>query len=286
MKHHNAVLMLLTIAIIVSHGCAGRGEKDVLARIDKKHVIRLDEFEGRIEKLPERYRDIINKNKKEFLDEVIVDVLLYNEALRKGLEKDKDVKAVMKEAYKKIVIARLLKDEVEDKITVGQNDIEDYYNANKTEFTTQELRRASHILVRTEKEARDILVELSNGRNFEDLARARSIDPTSSVGGDIGYFTRRQLVPEIDEASFNMETGEISDIIKTKFGYHILKITETKEPHIKELGEVSDAIEESLKRVKKKMVFNDFVNGLKEKAQITINDDLLDTISESKNPDK
>ncbi|MEE9499864.1 MAG: peptidyl-prolyl cis-trans isomerase [Candidatus Omnitrophota bacterium] len=271
--------IIITILVLMLSGCAGPSDKDVLARIDRKNTITLAGFNERISKLPKRYQDVINKNKKEFLDEIIIDTLLYNEAVRKKLDRDDDVKKVIREAEKKILIARLLNEEVEEKIIVNEKDISAYYDANKEKFATPEALRASHILVKTEEEAGDILVELSNNRNFEDLARGRSVDPTSKIGGDIGYFTRHQLVPEIEEICFNMQVGEISGIVKTKFGYHIIKLTERKPPRVKELAEVRDAIEETLKRVKKKVLFNEFVTALKEKAQITINNNLLETIS-------
>ena len=271
--------IIITILLLTLSGCAGRSDKDVLARIDRKNTITLADFNERISKLPKRYQDVINKNKKEFLDEVIIDTLLYNEAVRKKLDRDGDVKKVIREAEKKILIARLLNEEVEEKIIVNEKDISAYYNANKEKFATPEALRASHILVKTEEEARGILVELSNNRNFEDLARGRSVDPTSKIGGDIGYFTRHQLVPEIEEICFNMQVGEISGIVKTKFGYHIIKLTERKPSRVKELAEVCDGIEQTLKRLKKKVLFNEFVTALKEKAQITINNSLLETIS-------
>ena len=183
-------------------------------------------------------------------------------------------------AKKKIMIARLLQDEVGNKTSVSEEEIAEYYGGNQDQFTTPEVLRASHILVLKEDEAKNILVELSNGRNFEDLARSRSIDPSGKIGGDIGYFTRRQLVPEIEEVCFNMEPGEISGIVRTRFGYHIIKLTERKEPRVKDLSEVHDAIEQALARQKKKKLFTEFVSNLKEKSQITINRSLLDSISE------
>ena len=271
--------IIITILVLMLSGCAGPSDKDVLARIDRKNTITLAGFNERISKLPKRYQDVINKNKKEFLDEIIIDTLLYNEAVRKKLDRDDDVKKVIREAEKKILIARLLNEEVEEKIIVNEKDISAYYDANKEKFATPEALRASHILVKTEEEAGDILVELSNNRNFEALARGRSVDPSSKIGGDIGYFTRHQLVPEIEEICFNMQVGEISGIVKTKFGYHIIKLTERKPPRVKELAEVRDGIEQTLKRLKKKVLFNEFVTALKEKAQITINNNLLETIS-------
>ena len=261
-------------------GCAGRGNEEVLARIDKTYTITVKDFNDRIEKLPKRYKDVINNNKPGFLDELVADVLLHNEALKRNFDKDAEVRKVIEEAKKKVLIARLLKDEVEDRATVEDAEIKEYYNANPEKFTMPESLRASHILVKTEGEAKDILAELSRGQNFEELARARSIDPTAKIGGDIGYFTRYQLVPEFEEVCFDMKVGEISDVVKTKFGYHIIKLTERKESHVKELPEVHDAVEQALKRIKKQMLFNEFVSRLKEKSQITINKDLLETISE------
>ncbi|MBL7155547.1 MAG: peptidylprolyl isomerase [Candidatus Omnitrophica bacterium] len=280
MKYKAVYLVVFTYLFVLSSGCAGRSDKEVLARIDQKSTITLNDFNTRIAKLPKRYQDVINKNKRAFLNELVVDVLLHNEALNKKLDQDKDVESVFEEAKKKILIARLLKDEVEDKTSVREEEITRYYTHNKEKFETPEVRRASHILVKTKEDANDILVELSNGRNFEDLARARSVDPTSKTGGDIGYFAKGQLVPEIEDICFNMDVGEISGVVKTKFGYHIIKLTETKEPRIKELEEVRDSIEQSLRRIKKKEHFAEFVDGLKEKSKITINTDLLDSISE------
>jgi peptidyl-prolyl cis-trans isomerase C len=277
MKRNAAyITIVLTGAILISAGCGGRGGKTVLATINKKEKITLAEFNGIIEKLPARYQEIVDKNKGEFLEELIVDRLIYNEGIRKKLDKDRDVRQLFSEAKRKIVMARLLKDEIEDTAEITEEEIEDYYNANQENFTMPETLRASHILVPTEEDADAVLVELSNGRNFEDLARTRSIDPTSEIGGDIGYFTKNRLVPEFEEVCFNMQIGEISGIVKTKFGYHIIKLTERKAPHVKDLAEVRDNVELSLARIKKKMLFNEFVTRLKERSQITINKDLLE----------
>ena len=225
MKNRFYVLFAMFFLVSLA-GCTGKGGKQVLARIDQKDVITVQDFTDRISKLPQRYQDLANSNKRQFLDELIVDVLLYNEAERKGLERDPEVNKIFEEAKRKILIARLLKDEIDDEVTVTDVEIQDYYNASRDKFMMPEVLRASHILVKTKKEADDILVELSNGRSFEDLARSRSVDPTAKVGGDIGYFTRQQLVPEIEEAAFKMNEGEISGVIKTKFGYHVVKLTE------------------------------------------------------------
>lgn len=272
-------LALVLVAALFCYGCS-RSDKSVLANVDEKDTITLGEFNDRITKLPQRYQDVINKNKKAFLDELITDVLLHNEARRKKLYNDKDVQAVIEEAKKKIMIARLLKDEVEDNIVVTESEVKSHYDLNRARFMVPEVLRASHILVNSEGEAREIRKELSGGGNFEDLARARSIDPTSASGGDIGYFAKGQFVPELEEACFKMEPGEISGIVKTQFGYHIIKVTERRPPGLKALNEVRGIVEQSLKRQKQKVLFNEYVARLKEKAKITINNDLLESIRE------
>jgi len=277
--------LVLSLALAASlAGCAGGSDKEVLARIDKKHTITLGDFNDRISKLPQRYQEIINKNKKQFLDEVITDALLYNEALKQKLDTDEEVMQVVKEAKKKILIARLLQSKVEGEVAVSETEIDDYYAANRERFAMPEVLRASHILVRTEAEARDVLSELSAGANFEELARARSVDPSAKTGGDIGFFTKGQLVPEIEEACFDMQIDDVSGVVKTKFGYHVIKLTERREPRVKELAEVRDVIRQTLERLKKRTLFQQYVSKLKEKSIISVNDKLLNEISEQEKP--
>ncbi len=273
------LVIISVLSVYFLTGCKGGAKKEILATVDGKYEITLTEFNQRIEKLPERYQEVINKNKPEFLNELVINVLLYNEALKKGLEKDKEVKDVLEEAKKKILISKLLQEEVEGKVNVSQDEIREYYDKNRDKFTTPEVLRASHILVKSEKDANDILVQLSNGRNFEEIAKARSIDAAAASGGDIGYFTKGQLPPEIENACFTMETGEISGVVATKFGYHIIKLTERRLPEAKPLSDVEDVIRQTIARSKKQVKFDSFVERLKEKSKITINNTLLDEIA-------
>lgn len=89
--------------------------------------------------------------------------------------------------------------------------------------------KASHLLVKTEEEAKALREEILGGKNFADVAAAVSLCPSGANGGDLGYFSRGQMVPEFDEASFSMEIGEISEPIKTQFGYHLIYLTDKKD---------------------------------------------------------
>lgn len=88
--------------------------------------------------------------------------------------------------------------------------------------------RASHILVKTEQEANSILFDLKRGASFEDAAKKFSLCPSKSKGGDLGWFGRNMMVKEFEDAAFSLPVGELSTPVKTRFGYHIIKVTETQ----------------------------------------------------------
>lgn len=88
--------------------------------------------------------------------------------------------------------------------------------------------KASHILVKTESEARKILEDLKKGADFAKLAKEKSQCPSKKRGGNLGWFGRGKMVPEFEKAAFSLKKGELSDIVKTQFGYHIIKVTNTK----------------------------------------------------------
>lgn len=88
--------------------------------------------------------------------------------------------------------------------------------------------KASHILVKKRSEAEKILEELKKGASFAELAKKHSECPSRKRGGDLGWFGRGKMVPEFEEAAFSLKKGELSDIVKTQFGYHIIKATDTK----------------------------------------------------------
>lgn len=88
--------------------------------------------------------------------------------------------------------------------------------------------RASHILVKSEGLAQDILNQIKSGKDFAELAKKHSECPSGKRGGDLGFFTRGRMVKEFEDAAFGMESGQVSNPVKTQFGYHIIKVTETK----------------------------------------------------------
>ncbi len=150
---------------------------------------------------------------------------------------------------------------LEDKVKVEAADIEDYYYDHDDEYTATKKVRASHILIKlppnatpemdkaARKKAEEIRRQLEKGADFAKLATKFSDDKASAAkGGDLGYFTRGKLVPPFEQAAFSMEKGQLSQPVKTDYGYHIIKVTDIKPSDKKPLAEVRSQIEARLKR--------------------------------------
>jgi len=261
--------------LLTFSGCGKAAEKNpVLASIGKSKIT-MEDFNERIANLPAQYREIIRKRKKEYLDELVDNTLLYQEALRKKVSSEKDVKKVLEAARKKILVARLLKDEVDDVIVIENDEIVNFYYANQSKYLEPEVFRASHILVFSRKDAKEILEALRRGADFDETAKSKSMDPTAQNGGDIGYFAKGQLMPKFEEACEALEIGEVSTVVKTKLGYHLIKLTDRKEQELKPIDEVSGEIRHTLYVSKHKKLFNELIERLKGKTVISINEKIL-----------
>jgi peptidyl-prolyl cis-trans isomerase D len=144
------------------------------------------------------------------------------------------------------------------KATVTGQQIERYYNDNSQQYSTPDQVRASHILIKTggkaeeddtaKKTAEDLLAKVKAGGDFAELAKKHSQDEGSAVkGGDLDFFGRGAMVPEFDKVAFELQPGQISGLVKSQFGYHIIKVTDKRAATQKTLAEVRSQIEEQLK---------------------------------------
>lgn len=126
--------------------------------------------------------------------------------------------------------------------------------------------RASHILVRTEDEAKEIVAELEGGADFAELARKKSIDPAGQNGGDLGYFGRGNMVPSFEEAAFALEIGQVSEPVESRFGWHVIKLEDRREQQPPAFEELRDQIMNVMARQTR----NDYVQALRQNAEIII----------------
>ena len=154
-----------------------------------------------------------------------------------------------------------------DEVTFDENELEKYHRRHLDQFEILEKIKASHILikvdegtdetVREEKKAfaEKLLEEVKSGKDFAELARVNSDDAASAVkGGNLGYFTRGSMVKPFEQAAFNMKPGDISEVVETTFGYHIIKVEEYTEPGVRSLEESMDEVKAGLRQEKAKQL--------------------------------
>jgi len=140
---------------------------------------------------------------------------------------------------------------IEPRLVATEEEVVEFFESNKAYFDQPEQVQASHILVEDKETAREVKQKLDEGGDFAQLAAQYSIDTGSSMyGGDLGYFGRGEMVEEFEDAAFSMKVGEISDPVKTMYGYHIIKVTGRKEAKEASLEDARAEIEEIIKNQK------------------------------------
>ena len=250
----------------------------VLAKFDGTAVTER-EFSKKVLGLPKSVQGAALERRKDLVEDMAAEHFLLKEALRRGLDKDGDVKDLFEAARKKILIARLIEKEVDEKITLGPDDLAKYYEFHQEEFMTPLLLRASHILVKTAEEANVLKAQLDGGADFEELARSKSTDSTAIRGGDLGFFQKGQFVPEFEEAVFALQKGQVSGPVKTSFGYHIIRLNDRAEPRLRDLKSVKNLVKERLVNERRSKTFKEFVEKLQGNAKIEFDDKALEEVT-------
>ncbi len=207
---------------------------------------------------------------KKLLEELINQELYYLDAKDKGIDKEEEFKAEIDKLnqnfLKQYAIYKLL-----NSITIDEDEVLDYYNQNKSQFNSPESVRASHILVKSEDLAHEIVKELNSGMSFEDAAQQYSNCPSKSQGGDLGYFSKGRMVPEFEEAAFKMDEDEISSPVRTQFGYHIIKLTDRKPSEQQPYEEIKEPLTQQLLSLKQQDVYFKKVDELRNKYEVKVN---------------
>jgi peptidyl-prolyl cis-trans isomerase C len=257
----------------------GKGEGKTLAEVNGT-VITTQDFKNEVDKLPPYLKPMVQsaEGKKELLDSMVVREIILEQAKKDGVDKSKEVADRLEDLRKRLIVETYLKKKVEQEAQISDAELKKFYDENKEKFKSGEQVKASHILVKTEKEAQDILAQLKNGASFEDLAKKHSADSSAAKGGDLGWFSRGAMVPEFDKAVFNLKEGETSGIVKTQFGYHIIKLTGKRPAGIRSFDEVKEQIKTTLLPNKQQEIFQKMKDDLKKSAKVSIKEDVLNSL--------
>jgi foldase protein PrsA len=251
-------------------------------------------------------RDIWNKDidgkkfidvvKEQVVEKLILDKLILEAAQKQGIEVtqdevDSEIKAIkdyfdneqkfldfltsqnmteeqFAEQVRRDLIITKFRDKAVEGVTVSEKEMRDYYDKNTKKFKMDKVR-ASHILLDTKEDAEKILQRLKNGEDFAELAEQYSVDPSAkSNKGDLGYFGYGEMVEPFEEVAFALEEGEISGIVETQFGYHIIKVIDKEMVDPIPFEEAKKDIESTLLYTAREQKYSEVLEELKKNAEI------------------
>ncbi len=258
-----------------SQPAAGGGE--VIASYDRKQFT-TDDFRRELERLPPRSRLQLSspERKRQFVENYIMNDLLAEDGIAKGYDRDPEITNQVDQLRRRLIVQKVMKD-YQEPPPLSDDEVRAYYEQNKRMFSGGQVR-ASHILVKDEELAKRLREELrQDPSKFAELAKKNSIDTaTAARGGDLGFFGQGRMVGEFERAAFALEKpGDISEIVKTPFGYHIIMLTDRKEGEEKPFDEVKDRIRIALLNSRRQEQVNDRLAALRKKAAMQIDDDVL-----------
>jgi peptidyl-prolyl cis-trans isomerase C len=199
-------------------------------------------------------------------------------------ESGRNFEEIKEQVKKGMVYQKIVDAQWEGKINITEEDAKKHYDENPTQFVTKEQVRASHILIKPKTDtagadpnqekakaktkAEDLLKQIKEGADFAELAKANSDCPSAAKGGDLNFFGKGQMVPPFEKAAFAMETGKISDIVETRFGYHIIKVTDRKEAGTTSFEEAKTGLIRQLAQKKQAELTQKYIESLKAAASI------------------
>jgi len=286
-KRQSVIKSAATVACVVAlFGCTGKKDAEVkkegkpsgpvLAEVAGT-TITVDAFKKEVENLPPYLKPMTEtaEGRKEMLETMIIRELIMQEAIKEGIENAPAVKEKLEELKKRLVVEAYLKKKVEEQATVSDEELKKFYEQNKDKFKTGDQVKASHILVKSEKEAKELLAQIKGGANFEELAKKYSADGAAAKGGDLGWFSKGSMIPEFEKVAFAMKENQVSDIVKTKFGYHIIKLTGMRPAGERTFDDVKEQIKTSLQPAKQQEAFQKLKEDLKKSSKYSIKEDVL-----------
>jgi peptidyl-prolyl cis-trans isomerase C len=263
-----------------SGSSAGKGE--VVARYTDG-ALTSDELVVELQRLPQRSRAQMDAEaRKRFVENFVLNDLLYGEGLREGLGNDPDIERQVNDLRRRLVVQRVVR-KLQDLPPVTDEQVKAYYDANGDRYSTTTIK-ARHILVKDEAKAKGLHEQLEKSPDqFADLAKANSVDTASArKGGDLGFFGRGRMVPEFEAVAFTLKTpGEISDVVKTPYGYHIIQLEERRDGEQKPFEQVKEQIRATLRNEAMQAKTKDYYEQLKKKANLQIDEGVLERVAQS-----
>ena len=244
------------------------------SRLTTGHVVK------EMERLPAPSRAYLAApdRKKQFIENLVLNELLYAEGQRQGYDKDAEVERQVNDLRRRLVVQRVVR-EFQKPPEITDDQAKKYYDDNPNLYSTTQIR-ASHILVKDEATAKEIRDQVKGDPSkFADIAKEKSTDKTSGAkGGDLGMFGQGRMVPEFERAAFSLQANELSEIVKTQYGYHIILVTERKEGERRPFDQVKEQIKATLRNRAIQEQQDKRYADLKQAANVKIDDKVLEAL--------
>ena len=279
MKRSGVLILLLILFCLPVYAA----DDPVVAKIGDKKIL-LSDLNRWMSYDTEEGRKVIEKDPKKkasLLRQIVTSMVIAEEARQEGFDRRPDVKE-----NTELLVNNMLSMEYLDKIVAAKVEVTDealkkYYEDNRQEFKQPERVRARHILVKVERTASDsertaargraekLLEQAKAGGDFAALAAEHSEDAGSKrKGGEVGPFARGSMAPEFEEAAFSLKPGDVSGIVETDSGFHIIRVEERKEASFQPYDEVKDRIRRKVTIERKRQAVNDFVEAISKERGV------------------
>ena len=243
----SAMAASLQPAMAASH-CDGP-PTEVLAKIDNDVCITKSELEPVLKEYRKKSgKEVVTREEKiNLVKNLVLRNLILRQKSMETLRNDFQIKQAVKHYEDALLVKRYLEDHVGNQVKANSTEIKEYYEKHRDEFSTPPMVAARNILLRSRDHAEKVLARLRKGEDFAKLAKEYSIDlPKAEEGGKMGVIEKGKAVPEIDKVLFSLKPGEVSNIIKTRYGYNILKVDTKYPPRIKPFEQVEGEIKKKI----------------------------------------
>jgi len=249
---------------------------EVLAEINTEKIL-IKDFKDLMKILSiKKFSDYENKSK--FLNNLISYRLVVQDAKKKKIEQSSEFQIKLKLLRDELLISEIQDKIIDEAKKVSDSELYNYYLKNINKFTTPRLYHLLHIKVRTKKEIDEIIEKLKNGEEFEKVAEKYSIAESKKRGGDIGFVDIEKLEPVFENAILLLKENEVSPVIYNNDEYNIFKLIEIRKEQVISYEQVKDDIRNEYILQKAKNNWNKYLENLKKKAKIKINEEILKEI--------
>jgi peptidyl-prolyl cis-trans isomerase C len=257
-------LVILAAGTATAQTTTPASAADPIAAVVNGIQVHQSEVAGMIESLPAQYQQMpFQVLYPALLDRIIDGKLLGAAGRTKNLHDAPDIKRKLVAFEDRLVQEAYLTTEIKAQVT--DEALKKRHEASIKDHPAKDEVRARHILVDSEDKAKAVIAELKKGADFATVAKAKSSDPAASQGGDLGFFSAEQMVPEFSEAAFKLKTGEITQTpVKSNFGWHVIKVEERRTAAPPSFEDSRDELSQEMSRE----VITSIIAGLREKAKV------------------